>query len=164
MAILVESGRAAVATAIKNQPIHLAWGEGDPTWDQIPAPGKPEDINTTVLVKELGRRTVRPPQFCIPDANGTIQVSAGRFSLTANNTPSKYLYLNFMFELDDAPTATIRELGIFVGSQVSATPAKVDYFLPSEVSDPGQLLVLEYIDGLKRSTSIRQQFEFVIQF
>ena len=33
MAILTKSGRAAIAASIKQQPIHLAWGTGDPSWE-----------------------------------------------------------------------------------------------------------------------------------
>nr|DAM52248.1 MAG TPA: baseplate protein [Caudoviricetes sp.] len=33
MAILTDSGRAAVANSIKAQPIHLAWGSGSVDWD-----------------------------------------------------------------------------------------------------------------------------------
>lgn len=33
MAILTKSGRAAIAASIKQQPIHLACGTGDPTWE-----------------------------------------------------------------------------------------------------------------------------------
>lgn len=33
MAILTKYGRAAIAASIKQQPIHLAWGTGDPTWE-----------------------------------------------------------------------------------------------------------------------------------
>jgi hypothetical protein len=33
MAILTKSGRAAIAASIKQQPIHLAWGTGEPTWE-----------------------------------------------------------------------------------------------------------------------------------
>lgn len=35
MAILTKSGRAAIAASIKQQPIHLAWGTGDPTWENL---------------------------------------------------------------------------------------------------------------------------------
>ncbi len=35
MAILTKSGRAAIAASIKQQPIHLAWGTGDPTWESL---------------------------------------------------------------------------------------------------------------------------------
>ena len=33
MAILTQSGRAAMAASIKTQPIHLAWGNGNPDWE-----------------------------------------------------------------------------------------------------------------------------------
>ncbi|MDG7056568.1 MAG: hypothetical protein LKM43_00200 [Wolbachia endosymbiont of Penenirmus auritus] len=32
MSILTQSGRAAIAASIKEQPIHLAWGSGDANW------------------------------------------------------------------------------------------------------------------------------------
>lgn len=33
MAVLTKSGRAALADAIRQQPLHLAWGEGSADWD-----------------------------------------------------------------------------------------------------------------------------------
>ena len=33
MAILTQAGRAAMAASIKTQPIHLAWGNGNPDWE-----------------------------------------------------------------------------------------------------------------------------------
>ncbi|WCR59261.1 MAG: hypothetical protein PG978_000697 [Wolbachia endosymbiont of Ctenocephalides felis wCfeF] len=33
MSILTQSGRAAIAASIKEQPIHLAWGSGDQNWE-----------------------------------------------------------------------------------------------------------------------------------
>ncbi|WP_425383681.1 hypothetical protein [Wolbachia endosymbiont (group A) of Microdon myrmicae] len=33
MSILTQSGRAAIAASIKEQPIHLAWGSGDASWE-----------------------------------------------------------------------------------------------------------------------------------
>ncbi|WP_341823805.1 hypothetical protein [Wolbachia endosymbiont (group A) of Agelastica alni] len=33
MSILTQSGRAAIAASIKEQPIHLAWGSGDGNWE-----------------------------------------------------------------------------------------------------------------------------------
>lgn len=33
MSILTQSGRAAIAASIKEQPIHLAWGSGDANWE-----------------------------------------------------------------------------------------------------------------------------------
>lgn len=174
MAILVEVGRAAVATAIKAQSIHLAWGSGDPAWD---ASRPVESVSTTALTKEIGRRRVTQSMYCRIDPNGSIVVPGNRFEIS--NTPTKFLYLRFAYDFLDSPTETIRELGVFIGTvplssqpvgNASANPNFPDYLLAAgtgitaEYSDPGQLLVLEYIDKLLRSATIRQQFEFVIQF
>lgn len=160
MAILTDSGRAAVAQSIKDRPIHLAWGSGSADWD-VSQPA--ESIATSALLAEVGRRKVTQSLFCAPDPMGEIVVTEGRF--TVSQTPTKYLYLRFAFDFLDAQDATIRELGVFIGSQAkSTTPAGQDYLLPEDVEDPGQLLVLEYIQKLQRSPQIRQQFEFVVQF
>lgn len=163
MAILVESGRAAVATAIMNQPIHLAWGEGDPSWDVT----KPtEATSTTGLLKELGRLKAIDAYSVVPNntGGGQIIVSGGKFDPAPIGVATKYLYLRFQFDFMDAQYASIRELGIFVGTQVTA--ANPDVYLPDGAGNysGGQLLVLEYLDKLVRSSQIRQQFEFVIQF
>ncbi|EDY2030049.1 hypothetical protein GTB64_004491 [Salmonella enterica] len=142
-----------------NQPIHLAWGSGDVAWD---AQRTDPSTGATDLEAEVGRRKVTQTMYCTPKSDGEIIVSQGRF--TASVAPTKYLYLRFAYDFTDGAQATIRELGVFVGSQVSATPASPDYFLPAEVTSKGQLLVLEHIDKLVRSQNIRQQFEFVIQF
>ncbi|MNH20516.1 hypothetical protein D3C87_1871710 [compost metagenome] len=82
-----------------------------------------------------------------------------------SQVPTKYLYLRFAFDFLDAPDATIRELGVFIGTEAkSTTPPGQDYLLPEDIEKPGQLLVLEYIQKLQRSPQIRQQFEFVVQF
>lgn len=160
MAILTDSGRAAVAQSIKERPIHLAWGSGSADWDVTPPT---ESISTSELLAEVGRRKVTQSLYCTPDPVGEIVVAEGRF--TVSNTPTKYLYLRFAFDFLDAPTETIRELGVFIGTVAKATtPVGQDYLLPEDIEDPGQLLVLEYIQKLVRSPQIRQQFEFVVQF
>lgn len=183
MAILVEAGRAAVATAIMNQSIHCAWGAGDPSWD---ASRPTEPASATGLVKEIGRRTVTQKSYVVLDPNGSIVVPGNRFEFTT--TPTKFLYLRFAYDFKDAATdpnnpannPVIRELGVFINTvpetsqpagQASVNPNFPDYLMAaappavqSEFTSPGQLLVLEYIDKLTRAETIRQQFEFVIQF
>lgn len=160
MAILTDSGRAAVATAIKAQAIHLAWGNGSVDWDAVPPT---ESVSTTKLLAEVGRRKVTQALFCTPDTAGEIIVAQGRFSVSQN--PTKYLYLRFAFDFEDGGVNVIRELGVFMGTIVKNTvPANKDYLEPDDIQDPGQLLSLEYIQKLTRSDQIRQQFEFVIQF
>jgi len=160
MAILTNSGRAAVAKSVKENPIHLAWGQGSADWD---ATKLPETLATSSLLAEVGRRKVTQAMFCTPDPMGEVVVSQGRFALSTKET--NYLYLRFAFDFLDAQDATIRELGVFVGTQTKqTTPDGRDYLLPEDIESPGTLLVLEYIEKLVRSPQVRQQFEFVVQF
>lgn len=160
MAILTNSGRVATATAVKSQEIHLAWGSGSEQWDILADPG---NIADTTLVSEIGRRRAAYVAYCLPDAAGAIQVPDGRFVESA--TPTKHLYMRFSFDFDDAPAASIRELGVFVGTKVlGSIPPGQMYFVPSELADPGMLLMLEHIQRFDRSPSVRQSFEFVVNF
>jgi hypothetical protein len=160
MAILTKSGRAAMAASIKAQEIHLAWGSGDAAWDASPVP---EPVTATGLVAEIGRRRVTQAQFCLPDTSGSIRVPEGRFEPSA--TPTNYLFLRFMFDYEDAPTAVIREIAVFVGTELDpSVPVGQDYVDVAQVVDPGQLLTLERPGRINRSSTVRQQFEQVIQF
>lgn len=160
MAIITESGRIAVAASVKSQQIHMAWGTGDPLWDSSP---EPEDVGATALLNEIGRRRVTQTLFCTPSPTGELIVPSGRFSVS--EVPTKYIYLRFSFDFDDAPSETIRELGVFVGTQLKpGVPEDKEYVEPSEIESPGQLLVIEHILAMPRSDEVRQQFEFVIQF
>ncbi|MGY3806826.1 hypothetical protein ACWNG8_06815 [Aeromonas veronii] len=160
MGALANSGRAAVAVSIKAQPIHLAWRRGDVAWDATPSPETP---TTSDLVAEVGRRRVTQSLFCTPDPTGEIVVSEGRF--TATIEPTNYLYLRFAFDFTDAQDETIRELGVFVGTEAKpTTPVGQDYLLPGDIEVSGTLLVYERIQKLVRGSQVRQQFEFVMQF
>lgn len=160
MAILTNSGRAAIATAVKDQPIHLAWGSGDPDWDTTPVA---ESVAATALLAEIGRRKVSQALYCTPDPLGELVVPDGRF--TESLTPTKYLYLRFTFDFSDAPSSDIRELAIFLGTTTNVgVPPSQEYLLPADVDDPGQLLAIRHTTKIPRSSLVRQQFEFVIQF
>lgn len=160
MAILTNSGRVAMAQSVKAQAIHLAWGSGSAAWDTTPVP---ESISATALLAEIGRRAATYVQYCEPDEAGAIIVPTGRFTESA--TPTKHLYMRFAFDFTDAPTATIRELAVFVGTEIVAgLPVGQMYFEPNQVTDPGTLLVIEHIAKFERSASMRQTFEFVITF
>ncbi len=160
MSILTNSGRAAVAASIMSQEIHLAWGSGDAAWDTTPVP---EQADSTALVNEIGRRRITRALFCLPHPQGELIVPTGRF--TQSDAPTKYLYVRFSFDFADAPASTIREVAVFSGTTVKdSVPADQDYIVPSDIENPGLMLALEHIGALERSASVRQQFEFVIQF
>lgn len=160
MAILTNSGRVAMAKSVKAQALHLAWGSGDAAWDTTP---QPEQITATALLNEIGRRKVTYVAYCEPNEAGEIIVPTGRFSETL--TPTKHLYMRYAFDFTDAPTSTIRELAVFVGTETDPDlPAGQMYFDPAQVVDPGTLLVIEHIAKFDRSASVRQTFEFVVTF
>lgn len=159
-AILVDSARVAMAEAIMSRTLHLAWGSGSPSWDATPVPNSTSE---TALVAEVGRRAVASAQYCYEDPSGSIQVPTGTFSPSLTSTNS--IYLRFNFDFSDSPTATIRELGVFVGTVTNPSlPPGQMYFLPSDIVSPGRLLVAERVTAFTRSANVRQAFEFVITF
>jgi hypothetical protein len=172
MAILTQSGRAAIAASLAERPIHLAWGTGDPEWDAAgEQDGEVETVTATALSNEIGRRKITSWQFVVPDdENGTITVNdvadpsiKKKFSPSPDNTPTNHLFLVFKFDFDDAPAATIREIGIFINTVTNPElPAGQMYFEPDDIVDPGILLAVGHMPFFNRQPSIRQTFEHVI--
>lgn len=160
MAILTNSGRAAIAAALASRPLHLAWGTGGVGWPEDPPP---ESATATTLTNEIGRRTVHQVAFCTPDENGSIVVPNGRYAPSA--TPTNHLYLVFKFDFTDAPAEVIREIGVFTESVMQAgLPPGQMYFTPANVSQVGVLLHLEHLLPLYRTPATRESFEIVITF
>ena len=160
MAILTKSGRTAIATSIKAQPIHLAWGTGEPGWQKDATP--PEPIEATSLVKEIGRRIADEVIFCKKDNSGDLVTPTGKFK--ASKAPTNNLFLRFSFDFDNAADQTIKELGVMMGAETSSQLAGQRYFEPTEITDAGTLLVLERIPPLIRTPATRETFSFVITF
>lgn len=159
MAILVAAGRATYQAAIKNRPIHLAWGSGDESWGSTPPE---ETLSSTALLNEVGRREALQVEFVTPDPAGVIEVPEGNFSISS--TPTRYLFLDFHFAFADAATTVIREAAVFVDTvrAVGVSPSKA-YLLPSEVDNPGRILVLEHLNpAVIRSPAVRERFQYVI--
>lgn len=160
MAILPKSGRAAIAKAIKDQNLHMAWGTGDGEWTTPPV----EQTTATALMNEVGRRPALEVAFVEPNSDGEIAVEgAGRF--TRSTTETNQLYLTFKFDFADASSEVIREIGVFVGTETDPDlPAGQMYFVPSEVVNGGTLLQLENKAPIYRSASTRENFEILITF
>lgn len=160
MPILTRNGRVAIAEALSQQPLHLAWGTGDGSWaTTVP----PENVEAVALLNEVGRRTVTTVGFVVEDEDGLIVLPTGSFTLSA--TPTNNLYLRTQFEFADAQASEIREIALFAGSQmVAGLPVGQQYFMPSEVSDPGLLVHIENFQPIYRSPAIREAFEIVISF
>jgi hypothetical protein len=160
MAILTHSGRAALAQAVKNQAMHVAWGTGDEAWDLDPVP---EDTTQEALTNEVGRRIVEEVFFCEPADQGELEASNGRFTLS--ETPTRNLFVKVLYDFSDGSGYTIRELGLFINSKTdSELPPGQEYFLPNQVTDPGILLLLEHEPAMIRTPVVRESFSFVVTF
>lgn len=158
MAILTLSGRAALAASLANEVLHLAWGSGNPDWDETPVP---ESVDDTALVSEVGRHVVTQMAFCAPDEAGDINVPTGRFQ--SQITPSNNLYLRFNFDFSDASNSVIREAAVFSGTQIiDGLPPGQIYFAPDQIADSGTLVAIERFPAITRSAAVRQSFEFVL--
>ena len=166
MATLTDTGRIALAKKLKSVPLHLAWGSGLDSWDATPLP---ETVGITALTTEIARRTADTVEFAVPDPVGPIIVpyfngGAVSHSFSVSIAPTKYLYVAVQFAMADAPTARIRELGLFVDTVLAGgLPEGQRYFLPSEVSDPGLLLAVERLrPKIVRQPTTKHLFEFVL--
>ena len=160
MAVLTKSGRSAIASSIKSQKIHLAWGEGQ----AVPADNYDvEDVLATALIKEVGRRVVDEVLFVEGDDNGELITPTGRFK--AVNYPTNNLFMRFTFDFENASNKTIRELGVFIGTETKKDlPIGQLYFEPQDIANPGILLLLENTVPLVRTPATRESFSFVITF
>lgn len=163
MPTLTINGRASLAQSVKDKQtsLMLAWGSGLASWD---TDGLPEVTDTaSALVTELGRRRCAVAEFVIPDVAGEIQTRNGNYRLSV--TPTTHLYLRFNFDYPDAPTATIREVGLFMNATVLPGTPNGDVYLPAaSIATPGLLMVYEPFAPLVRSDTVRQTFRFVVPF
>lgn len=172
MATLTICGRSAIAEALAEKPIYLAWGEGDIAWDGLPDGDLPPLAGRTALFGEIGRRLCESVSFAEPDNEGDISVPVallpdGTVELARyvrKTEPTPYLYFNVKYDFADAATATIRELGIFRGGAPDpALPAGQRYFRPEQMIDQGKLLAIQIIrPSILRSPSVRQVISFVL--
>ncbi|MBI1207465.1 MAG: hypothetical protein GC191_09290 [Azospirillum sp.] len=158
MAVMVTRGKTAFAIALAARPLHLAWGAGDPAWDTTPVT---EPLNATGLVAELGRRAPGVLEYCTPLVGGSIVVPNGSFQ--PSGAATNCIHFVFYFDYLDAPDGVIRELGLFAGTEISGSvPGGQTYFQPGDVLDAGDLLALQRIGKINRTSAIRQSFEFVL--
>lgn len=158
---LQDEGRTALAISFKAQPLHVAWGTGDPAWDTTPVA---EPTNAVALLAEVGRRTVTSTDYVAPDPLGTIEMPSGdTFSVSAVPTP--WVYVRTVFDYADADGHTIREIALFVGTQVqSGLPAGQRYFTPAQIANPGRMYLLNRDERIVRSGSTYQSVDLIIPF
>jgi hypothetical protein len=171
LATLTKVGRAALVKAVKERPLFLAWGSGDPAWD-VEGAELPLLADATALVAEVGRRIPTLVGFATPDDTGDIVIPKGttpegevveaRYALS--EVPTPYLYVQTQFNFGDASDKIIRELAVFMDSvPKEGLPPGQKYFLPGEIDDPGLILAVQcFSPPINRSPSVRQVIDFVM--
>jgi hypothetical protein len=161
-----------MASAIKAQPLHIAWGSGDPAWDDMVDADLPGLVTSTALACELGRREPSSVGFVVPDDAGSILIPIGsdgegnviykRYKQVEG--PTAYLYVRCNFDNADASNSTIREIALFGGTKFDPElPPGQQYFTPDQLEDPGFVVAIEIIrPAFMRSPSVRESYEFVL--
>ena len=161
MATLVTTGRAGLAASVAARDIYLGIGAGATSWDTNGVPA--ENITSTGLLDPIGYRKSAQVDFVLPAAQGAISLPSGRYDVSASQT--NYLYLRFTLDFTDASTSTIRETGIFLDTQTTASlPAGQMFFPDTDVTDDGTLYLLEHVASIIRTPATRETFEFVLTF
>jgi hypothetical protein len=121
----------------------------------------PEPINGSSLIDEVGRRLLHSANFCTPSLNGDIIVPNGRYELSLE--PTNHLHVSFKYDFPDGAGEIIRELGVFINTEVEAgLPIGQKYYDADQIADQGIMMLLEYINPLSRDNATRETFEFVI--
>lgn len=158
MSIFVQSASAAIAKAVKVAGVWVAWGEGNPSWDEV---SMPEAVNATALYDELGRRRAQVIEFVSIDPGGDISVPQGNYSISP--TPTDTLYIRCAFADTDAVGQFVREAGVFIGTvPVTGLPVGTEYFTPNQIDQPGVLLMLEHFAKITRTSEFSVALEFVM--
>lgn len=158
MAILVTSGHAAIAQAIKQAGAFISLGHGLAAWDATP---EAPDMGATSLVDGFCWRESSVIMFCTPDAVGDLITPSGRYSESA--TPTRHLFMRFEFDYGDGVGEAVREAGIFLGAKkLTSVPAAQKYLLPADMESTGTLLLLDRFTKVQPSPTFRPVFEFVI--
>jgi len=143
MAVLTYSARTKLAEYLKSRPLYLAIGTGSQEWGEIPPS---PDYEAVALNNEIGRKKITRAYFVNEDENGEIDMPGGqRYSYS--ETPTRQIYLHFMFDYGEGLSSSIREIGVFMDTEIkSGLPETQTYFVPEEIENPGTLILLEHLE------------------
>lgn len=121
----------------------------------------PESLGSVGLLHEVGRRKMDTVAFCCPDEEGSISTPMGHY--VQSTEPTNQLYFHCTFDFEDASNETIRELGLFIGTEAADdVPLGKRYLLPEQIKHPGTLLLIEHTVPLIRTVATREAFSYVI--
>lgn len=159
---LQEQGRIALAKAVAAMTIHIAYGRGRPEWDDQGTP--PAGSYQTALVDEIGRRLVTEKVFVARDPQGSIETPDGtRYSVS--QAPTRYLLIRTTFAYGEAVDQPIREMGVFMGTEINADVPPGQYYVePGQLAKPGELYTLERRNAVVRPANKRDMEEIILPF
>lgn len=161
MAIITIPGRAGIARSVRANQLFIAWGTGSEEWTGSEKVAK--ESTQTSLFREIGRRLVDETYFVVGDDQGDLVTPSGRWGIS--ESPTHQLYVRAQFDYTDGNGYTIREYGLFLNTVVSSgLPVGQRYFLPTEIEDQGELLMLENCVPLIRTGDTRHTCSFVVTF
>ena len=134
----------------------LPTGDG---WNDTPLP---ENVSAVNLTQEVGRIKSQVHEYVVPDTNGVIDVDGINWSISA--TPTKYIYLKYQFDQTHNSSDFIYQLGLFTDTTVQIGDEALDYVQPAQITDIGNMILLENQPVLIRNSATKEAYEFVITF
>ena len=156
--ILTDDGHIVLAEAMYAKDFYLTWGTLDSgQWTTPPR----EDNTIHNIIKPVGTIKAEVKEFVNLDVNGSIETDSAKWSISG--TPTRYLYLKFMFRQDNNPDDIIYQLGIHYNPQFSVDPTTI-FHNKDDVTDWGKLLLTENVAPIYRNNSTKEHFEYVITF
>lgn len=183
-ATFTDTGRSAFLEMMIERPLHLAWGSGDPAWDDDSDKKHLQEplYHKTALENELGRRPISGYFFVTPDPDGSILIPINELEVpeegipeegfseqeveryAISETPTPYVHVEAKFDYTDARGQVIRELAIFMnGVPKDDVPKGQLYLTPNDLATTGRLLhVKRLVKPVQRSGSDRHAYEFII--
>ncbi|KAB2689652.1 hypothetical protein [Brucella tritici] len=170
MAVFTIGGRKALAQVLLDMNLFLAVGVGNPDWDNEASPSTPEEValqdaqwaTLTDLENKVGITRIRDKFFVKPDVSGEIPMSDGSLYAPSDD-PTPYVYLRYQLDLGDASGITLRECGLYLGTQIDASVPVGQMFVPSEgVTNYGSLVQIDRFPAVVRDGSISQIFSTIL--
>lgn len=162
MAVFTLSGRNVLAQAILDMDLMLAVGAGDAGWDDAVGAGDAELAQLTSLTDLIGVTRIRDKSFVTPDASGTIPMTDGSL-YSLSDVPTRYVYLRFQLDLADASGVTLRESGVYVGTELSSSVPSGQMYIPAaDVAEIGTMMQVSRFAPIVRDGSLSQIFSTIL--
>jgi len=165
MATFTEEGHIALALAMYQVPFFLALGtlpeDYSAKWtvDQEPPTFDPE----ASIIQPIGYKIETYKTFVQESPDGIIEAFGTRYN--PSNTPSRFLYIEFKLDKEDAAGLTIYQLGFMINTKIkSDVPQGKQFFLPDEIEDPGILMIGENIRPAYKNIGEVRQYYTLLQF